>query len=262
MTPETDLLIDKAADLIAGAGKVVVFTGAGVSTESGIPDFRSPGGIWSKYQPIMFQDFMSSEEMRRESWRRAKETYHLFADVNPNPAHYAVVALERMGKLDCVITQNIDNLHQRAGSAPELVIELHGTATYVLCMNCGKRWTRAEIQGCLEAGVEIPSCDECGGILKSATISFGQSMPEKEMMEAHFRSEKAEVFIVIGSSLVVYPAAQLPLLAKQSGSKLIIINLADTAFDPYADVLIQGKAGEVMRKLVERVKNKVGWTDA
>jgi NAD-dependent deacetylase len=262
MAPETDLLIDQAADLITAAGKVVVFTGAGVSTESGIPDFRSPGGIWSKYQPIMFQDFMSSEDMRRESWRRARETYHLFADVNPNPAHYAVVELERMGKLDCVITQNIDNLHQRAGSAPELVIELHGTAMYVLCMNCGKRWTRAHIQGWLEAGVEIPSCDECGGILKSATISFGQSMPEKEMMEAHLHSENAEVFIVIGSSLVVYPAAQLPLLAKQSGSKLIIINLADTSFDPYADVLIQGKAGEVMRKLVERVKNKVGWTDA
>jgi NAD-dependent deacetylase len=257
MIPDDDLLIDKAADLIADADRVVIFTGAGVSTESGIPDFRSPGGIWTKYQPIMFEDFMGNEEMRRESWKRGKETYHLFADVEPNPAHYAVVELERMGKLDCVITQNIDNLHQKAGSSAELVIELHGTAMHVLCMKCGKRWTRAEIQGWLEAGVEIPYCDECGGIMKSATISFGQPMPEKETLEAQLYSKDAEVFVVIGSSLVVYPAAHLPLLAKQSGAKLIIINLADTAFDAYADVLIQGKAGEVMQRLIERVKSKI-----
>jgi NAD-dependent deacetylase len=258
MTPDTEQLIDKAAELMASASKVVVFTGAGVSTESGIPDFRSPGGIWTKYQPIMFQDFMTNEQMRRESWRRGKETYHLFADVQPNPAHHAVVELERMGKLDCVITQNIDNLHQKAGSDPKLVIELHGTAMYVLCMNCGKKWPRAEIQEWLEAGVEIPLCDKCGGIMKSATISFGQAMPEKETAEAQLRSQDAEVFIVIGSSLVVYPAAHLPLLAKQSGAKLIIINLADTPFDSYADVVIQGKAGEVMQKLVERVKSRIG----
>jgi NAD-dependent deacetylase len=257
MASDTEQLIEKAAELMASASKVVVFTGAGISTESGIPDFRSPGGIWTKYQPIMFQDFMTNEEMRRESWRRGKETYHLFADVQPNPSHHAVVELERMGKLDCVITQNIDNLHQKAGSDPNMVIELHGTAMYVLCMNCGKKWPRAEIQEWLEAGVEIPLCDDCGGIMKSATISFGQPMPEKEVAEAQLRSQDAEVFIVIGSSLVVYPAAHLPLLAKQSGAKLIIINLADTPFDSYADVLIQGKAGEVMQKLVERVKGRI-----
>lgn len=257
MVSHIDPLVDKAADIIVTAHKAIVFTGAGVSTESGIPDFRSPGGIWTKYQPIMFQDFMASEEMRRESWRRGKETYHLFAEVEPNPAHRAVVELERMGKLDCVITQNIDNLHQKAGTSPELVIELHGTAMWVLCMRCGKKWPRAEIQEWLEAGVEIPYCDECGGIMKSATISFGQAMPEREMAEAEVRSRRAEVFIVIGSSLVVYPAAHLPFTAKRSGAKLIIINLAETAFDPYADVLIQGKAGEVMQKIVERVKAKI-----
>ena len=256
MASHIDPLIDKAAEIIAAANKVVVFTGAGVSTESGIPDFRSPGGIWTKYQPIMYQDFMASEEMRRESWRRGKETYHLFAEVEPNPAHHAVAELERLGKLDCVITQNIDNLHQKAGASPELVIELHGTAMWVLCMRCGKKWPRAEIQEWLEAGVEIPCCDECGGIMKSATISFGQAMPEREMAEAQARSRRAEAFIVIGSSLVVYPAAHLPLTAKRSGAKLIIINLAETAFDPYADVLIQGKAGEVMQKIIERVKAK------
>ena len=257
MDPNHESLIDEAADIIASANKVVVFTGAGVSTESGIPDFRSPGGIWSKYQPIMFQDFMSSEEMRRESWRRGKDSYHVFADVEPNPAHHAIAELERMGKLDSLITQNIDNLHQVAGSSPEIVIELHGTVMYVLCMECGKRWPRAEIQEWLESGVEIPYCDECGGIMKSATVSFGQPMPEKETMEARMRSENADVFIVIGSSLVVFPAADMPMVAKQNGAKLIIVNLGETSFDDYADVLIRGKAGEVMESMIGRVKEKV-----
>ncbi len=200
---------------------------------------------------------MASEETRRESWRRGKETYHLFADVEPNPAHYAIVELQRMGKLDCVITQNIDNLHQKAGTSPELVIELHGTAMYVLCLDCGKRWPRAQIQEWLEAGVEAPHCDECGGIMKSATISFGQAMPEKETAEAQKRAERAEVFIVIGSSLVVYPAAHMPLYAKQNGAKLIIVNMADTPFDAYADVLIRGKAGVVMERIVKRLREIV-----
>ncbi len=262
MSSNIEALVDEAAAIIASGRKVVVFTGAGVSTESGIPDFRSPGGIWTKYQPIMFQDFMSSEEMRRESWRRGKETYHLFAEVEPNPTHYAITELEKMGKLDCLITQNIDNLHQRAGSSAEIVIELHGTAMYVLCMECGKRWSRAEIQQWLEAGVEIPCCDDCGGIMKSATISFGQAMPERETMEAQRRSELSDVFVVIGSSLVVYPAAHMPMLAKQSGAKLIIINLAKTPFDDDADVVIRGKAGEVTTRVIERVKSKIGWSDA
>ena len=258
MDSQIETLVEEAADIIASSSRVVMFTGAGVSTESGIPDFRSPGGIWSKYQPIMFQDFMGSEEVRRESWRRGKETYHLFADVEPNAAHHAIVELERMGKLDCLITQNIDNLHQKAGSSPELVIELHGTAMYVMCLQCGKRWPRGEIQEWLESGVEAPYCDECGGIMKSATVSFGQPMPEKETAEAELRARQAEVFVVVGSSLVVYPAAQMPMVAKQSGAKLVIINLGETSFDTYADVLICGKAGEAMKRIVERVKDKTG----
>jgi len=254
MDPQMESLIEKGAEIITSAKQVVVFTGAGVSTESGIPDFRSPGGIWSKYQPIMFQDFMASEEVRRESWRRGKETYHLFADVEPNPAHHAIVELEKMGKLNCLITQNIDNLHQKAGNSPDLVIELHGTAMYVLCMDCGKRWPRGDIQEWLEQGVETPTCDECGGIMKSATVSFGQPMPEAETTEAQRRAQQAEVFIVMGSSLVVFPAAQMPMIAKQNGAKLIIINLGETAYDEHADVRISGKAGEVMERLIERVK--------
>ena len=257
MDAKVETLIEQAAGLIASADKVVVFTGAGVSTESGIPDFRSPGGVWSKYQPIMFQDFMASEEIRRESWRRGRETYHVFADAEPNATHHAIVELERMGKLDCLITQNIDNLHQKAGSSDEMVIELHGTAMYVMCMECGKRRPRGEIQEALESGVEIPCCDECGGIVKSATVSFGQAMPEKETAEAQLRSERAEVFIVVGSSLVVYPAAQMPLVAKQNGAGLIIVNLGETPFDEYADVLLNEKAGETMKRIVERVKEKV-----
>jgi NAD-dependent deacetylase len=254
MDIRAESLIEDGAKIIGSAEKVVVFTGAGVSTESGIPDFRSPGGIWTKYQPIMFQDFMNSEEMRRESWRRAKETYHLFADVEPNAAHHAIVELERMGRLDCVITQNIDNLHQKAGNSPERVIELHGTAMYVICMECGKRWPRAEIQGWLERGVEMPICDDCGGIMKSATISFGQPMPEKETLQAQRKAEQADVFVVVGSSLVVYPAAQMPMLAKRNGAKLIIVNLGETSLDAYADVRISGRAGEIMKHLVRRVK--------
>ncbi len=256
MDTRLDALIEEAAGIVSSADKVVVFTGAGISTESGIPDFRSPGGIWSKYQPIMFQDFMSSEEARRESWRRGKQTYHVFADVEPNAAHYAIAELERLGKLECLITQNIDNLHQRAGNSPDMVIELHGTAMYVLCMSCGKRWPRAEIQEWLESGVETPNCDECGGIMKSATISFGQPMPEKETAEAQARSREAEVFIVVGSSLVVYPAAQMPMEAKQNGARLIIVNLGETSFDAHADVLIRGKAGDTMKRIVERVKER------
>jgi NAD-dependent deacetylase len=258
MDSQLERRLDETAAIVAAAGKVVVFTGAGVSTESGMPDFRSPGGIWTKYQPIMFQDFMASEEMRRESWRRGRETYHLFADVEPNPAHHAIAELERMGKLDCVITQNIDNLHQRAGSSPERVIELHGTAMYVVCLDCNKRWPRAEIQQWLETGVEIPMCDECGGIMKSATVSFGQPMPEKETAEAERRSRRAEVFIVVGSSLVVFPAAHMPMIAKQNDAKLVIINLGETSFDDHADVLIRARAGEAMQGLLDRVKAQTG----
>jgi NAD-dependent deacetylase len=261
MDANLDTLIEDAANIIASVDKVVVFTGAGISTESGIPDFRSPGGIWSKSQPIMFQDFMSSAEKRRESWQRGKESYRVFADAEPNATHLAIAELEKMGKLDCLITQNIDELHQKAGSSPEMIIELHGTALKVMCMSCGKRWPRAEIQKMLESGVEEPSCNECGGIMKSATISFGQPMPEIETAEALRRSRQAKVFIVIGSSLVVYPAAQMPMEAKQSGAKLIIVNIGETPFDDYADVRISNSAGGTMRSMVERVKEKSGGGD-
>lgn len=247
--------VRKAAELLRGAKKVVVFTGAGISTESGIPDFRSPGGIWTKYDPdeFLYQKFISSEESRRKYWAFSKELWPVIRDSKPNPAHYAIAELWRMGKLDVVITQNVDGLHQKAGVPEDRVIELHGTAWWVVCLDCGKRFEREEVHRRLLGGEEVPRC-ECGGILKPATISFGQSLPPDALMEAERRSASCDLFICVGSSLVVYPAANMPIIAKRGGAKLIIINLVPTPQDGLADVVIKGKAGEVLPKIVEEVK--------
>ena len=250
--------IEQIADFIVQAKKVVVFTGAGISTESGISDFRSPGGIWTKYNPedFTYQKFLTSEETRRLTWKRFSEIPWL--KVQPNAAHLAVADLEKLGKLDCVITQNVDGLHQKAGNAEDKVIELHGTIRWVVCLDCGKRYPREEIEGWLERGVEIPRCDACNGLLKSATISFGQAMPVRETREAEVRSRNCDLCIVIGSSLVVYPAAYMPIYALQSGAKLVIINQGETPMDNSAHVRVWAKAGEVMSGVVERVKAKMG----
>ncbi|MGB9693273.1 MAG: SIR2 family NAD-dependent protein deacylase, partial [Fervidobacterium sp.] len=201
--------IKQAAQWILSSKRIVVFSGAGLSTESGIPDFRSPGGVWSRYNPedFYFQKFISSEASREKYWQMATEMYEPMKKAEPNLAHLAISELERLGKLDCVITQNIDGLHLKAGNSPEKVIELHGTAMYVTCLNCHKRYDRDEIQERIKKGVKVPYCDDCGGPLKPATISFGQAMPEWETQEAYNRSSLCDLFIVIGSSLVVQPAA-------------------------------------------------------
>jgi NAD-dependent deacetylase len=248
--------IQKVTDLIRRSKKVIVFTGAGVSTESGIPDFRSPGGVWQKYNPedFYYQKFISSEESREKYWQMSREFYDPLKNAEPNAAHRAVSELEKMGKLDCVITQNIDNLHQRAGSSPEKVIELHGTAVSVSCLACRKKYPREEIQSWLLRGVKVPRCDACGGILKPDTVSFGQSMPVQETEEAFHRARGCDLFIVIGSSLVVQPAASVPLEAKEGGAKLVIINREPTYHDSLADVVIHGSAGEVMSKVLKYLK--------
>ena len=248
--------IRRAAEMLRDAKKIVVFTGAGVSTESGIPDFRSPGGIWTRYDPdeFLYHKFLSSEETRKKYWAFSRDFWPLIRDAKPNPAHYAIAELWRMGKLDCVITQNVDGLHQRAGVPDERVIELHGTAWWVKCLDCGKRYEREEIHRRIEGGEEVPRCDECGGILKPATISFGEPMPYDETREAERRSAECDLFIVAGSSLVVYPAANMPLIAKRSGAQLIILNLAPTPQDDIADLIIRGKVGEVFPKIVEELK--------
>ncbi len=246
----------RLAELFSRARRPVVFTGAGVSTESGIPDFRSPGGIWDRFDPSEFtyQNFVGSLEGRRRYWELGRATYPVIRSAKPNPAHVALVELHRMDRLDCCITQNIDNLHQTAGLPSEKVIELHGNATRARCLACGARFTRDEVHGWLEAGGDVPSCPGCGGIVKPGTVLFGEAMPAREVDEAERRSRAADLFVVVGSSLVVYPAASMPVHAKHAGATLVIVNLAPTPLDARADLVIRGKAGEIMAAVLDGVR--------
>jgi NAD-dependent deacetylase len=248
--------VEQIAKWITMSNRVVVFAGAGLSTESGIPDFRSPGGVWDRYNPedFYFQNFLSSEASREKYWQMSTEMYEPMKKAQPNLAHLAIAEMERLGKLDCVITQNIDGLHHKAGNSEEKVIQLHGTAMYVTCLNCGKRYDRDDIQERLRKGLKVPYCDDCKGPLKPATISFGQPMPERETQEAYHRSSLSDLFIVIGSSLVVQPAASMPLVAKRNGAKLVIINRDPTPYDDMADMVIHGQAGPIMASILENVK--------
>lgn len=248
--------INAAADMIAQSKNLVVFTGAGLSTESGISDFRSPGGVWSRFDPseFTFQKFLSSEESREKYWEFSTSSWGEMAAAQPNPGHQAIAELDSIGKLDCIITQNIDGLHQRSGIPEEKVIELHGTARWVSCLECGRRYPREQIQDRLGSGIKVPRCDSCGGIMKPATISFGQAMPERETRQAETKAAACDLFLVAGSSLVVYPAAQMPLIAKDSGARLIIINLTPTPHDPYADITIHDRTGPALSQIVDRVK--------
>lgn len=246
----------QVANWINSVDKVVVFTGAGVSTESGIPDFRSPGGLWDRYDPndFLYQKIISSEESRKKYWKMHSELYYIIIEAEPNPSHYALVDLDKMGKLDCLITQNIDNLHQKAGLDENKILELHGNTMKVACLSCHNSYTRKEIQEWLENGIEVPCCEKCKGILKPTTIAFGQSMPVRETEEAERKSRNCELFIAMGSSLVVHPAALMPLYAKEGGARLVIINLTPTPYDGQADLVISGKAGEVFPEILATVK--------
>ena len=228
---------------------VVFFTGAGISTESGVPDFRSPGGIWTQYQPVYFNDFISSEPARIQHWRLKKATYELFKTVKPNIGHYAIRDFESRGQLLGLITQNIDGLHSIAGVSDEKLVELHGTDRRVTCLTCQKRFAPADIYEKLGEEFSAPTCDDCGGFLKSANISFGQSMPVEAMARARAWSEQAEIFIVAGSSLQVQPAASFPVIAKRSGALLGIINRDPTPLDGSADFHWQGGIGEFFENL-------------
>jgi NAD-dependent deacetylase len=228
---------------------VVFFTGAGISTESGVPDFRSPGGVWTKYQPVLFQDFLIDEAARIQHWRLKKATYELFKTVQPNAGHYAIRRFEERGKLLGLITQNIDGLHKIAGTADAKLVELHGTDRLVTCLNCAKRYEPADIYENLGEEFTAPTCEACGGFLKSANISFGQSMPVEAMRRAQSWSEQAEVFVVIGSSLQVQPAATFPVIAKRSGARLAIINRDPTPLDDIADFVHHGAIGEFFGRL-------------
>ncbi|MFN7053986.1 SIR2 family NAD-dependent protein deacylase [Hyphomonas sp.] len=248
----TDRAADSLARLIQDASRVVVFTGAGISTESGIPDFRSPGGVWSKMKPIMFQDFVASREARRESWNRVFNRTAGWTGASPNTGHYAVARLVDLGKVTSVITQNVDNLHQESGIHPDKVIEVHGNASYARCLNCGKRYEFDALRPRWEADEDI-TCLFCTGLVKSATISFGQAMPEAEMERATEEAMLADLFLVLGSSLVVYPAAGLPLIAREAGSRLAIVNREETDHDPYADLVLNTEIGPLMSAVMERL---------
>jgi NAD-dependent deacetylase len=252
MAEELKASIQELAEILAAARCGVAFTGAGVSTESGIPDFRSPGGLWSRNMPIPFGDFMTSSDARAEAWRRKFTMDDSYRGARPNATHNLITRLIREGRFRAVITQNIDNLHLASGLSPEEVIELHGNGSYATCLACGIRheldWVRREF----EATGEGPLCPACGGLVKSATISFGQPMPAEPMRRAQEVTLAADVFLVLGSSLVVYPAAGFVMLAKERGATVVIVNREPTGFDGIADLVIHAELGDVIATVATR----------
>jgi len=244
--------IFKIAERIKTGGKQIVFTGAGISTESGIPDYRSQGGIWDRFRPVYFDEFMSSRESREEYWRRWVELYRGLLAAKPNPAHLALAQLCAAGLLEAVITQNVDNLHQESGIPPEKVIELHGNTRRIRCMHCRQLVPTDDVWQRLNNGDTAPEC-VCGGYLKPDTISFGQSMPAAEVKRATVLSSTCDFFMVVGSTLLVQPAAHMPFFAKNHGAFLAIVNLSETPCDDICDVLIQAEAGKVLPAIAKRL---------
>jgi NAD-dependent deacetylase len=236
-------------ELLAASMQVVAFTGAGISTESGIPDYRGTGGLWTRMQPIQFQDFLGDPAVRLEAWRR-KAADRSMERARPNAGHLALVELFRRGKLRCVITQNVDGLHEASGLPPEAVIELHRNATYAHCLSCGKRYELEALLAEVLATDVAPACDACEGIVKTATISFGQTMPEGPMRLAEAATRRCDLMIAVGSSLQVYPAAGFPVLAKQLGARLVILNRDPTGLDAIADLVIHAEIGPTLSAAV------------
>jgi NAD-dependent deacetylase len=242
--------IARLRELVGAASVIVPFTGAGISTECGIPDFRSPGGIWTKNQPILFDDFLASQEMRNEAWRRRFAMEEHFSKARPGRGHLALASLYRAGKAPGVVTQNIDNLHQSSGIAPEHVVELHGNNTYAVCLSCAKRYELAWVKEKFSASGQAPDCTDCDGHIKSATVSFGQAMPEAAMQRAEEMTRSCDLFLAIGSSLVVWPAAGFPLMAKRNGARLVILNREATEFDDIADLVVRDDIGTVLEPFI------------
>ena len=249
IAPDLKTAHDELRTLVEAAEVVVPFTGAGISTECGIPDFRSPGGIWTRLKPIPFGDFVASQEMRDESWRRRFAMEAEFANARPGRGHQALASLYRAGKSPGVITQNIDNLHQLSGIAAEHVVELHGNTTYATCLDCARRYELDDVKARFAADGRAPDCD-CGGAIKTATVSFGQAMPEAEMQRAEAMTLQCDLFIAIGSSLVVWQAAGFPLMAKRNGARLVIVNREPTEFDAIADLVVRQDIGAALEPFI------------
>lgn len=252
MAPDRKSAAEKLQALFENSKRAVAFTGAGISTECGIPDFRSPGGLWTKNQPIEFSNFLRSKEMRDEAWRRKFAMEDSFRAAKPGRGHRALAALLQRGKLSSVITQNIDNLHQVSGIPDGRVIELHGNGSYATCLDCGIRyeldWVKERFE---QSSGSAPDCADCGGPVKSATISFGQAMPEEPMRQAEIETLAADLFVAIGSSLVVWPAAGFPLRAKRNGARLVILNREPTELDEVADLVIRDDIGDVLEVFLD-----------
>ena len=241
----------KLRELVEQAHVILPFTGAGISTECGIPDFRSPSGIWTRMRPIEFDDFLASQDMRDESWRRRFVMEEQFGKAKPGRGHLALASLYRTGKVRALITQNIDNLHQASGISPADVVELHGNTTYAACLDCAKRYELSWVKEKFTAsGGHSPDCPDCGGYIKTATISFGQSMAEAAMRRANTLAEACDLFFAIGSSLVVWPAAGIPLLAKRNGARLVIINREQTDYDDAADLVVRADIGATLAPFI------------
>ena len=250
-TPDLDKAMAGLQQMVQEARTVVPFTGAGISTECGIPDFRSPGGLWTKNRPIPFDEFLASQEARNESWRRRFAMGEQFGGAQPGRGHRALASLYRAGKVPGVVTQNIDNLHQASGIAPEHVVELHGNTTYASCLDCSGRYELAWVRRRMDAANGCaPDCPACGGYVKTATISFGQAMPDAAMRRAEDLTLSCDLFLAIGSSLVVWPAAGFPLMAKRNGARLIIINREPTEFDDIADLVVRQDIGTVLEPFI------------
>jgi NAD-dependent deacetylase len=250
IAPDFDAAVARLTHLVDSSEVVLPFTGAGISTECGIPDFRSPGGIWTKMQPIQFDAFLARQDMRDEAWRRRFAMEDEFGGARPGRGHCALASLYRAGKAPGVITQNIDNLHQASGIAAEHVVELHGNTTYATCLDCARRYEMAWVRERFEAaGGRAPECG-CGGYIKSATVSFGQAMPEAAMRRAEELTLGCDLFLAIGSSLVVWPAAGFPLMAKRNGARLAILNREATEFDDMADLVVREDIGSVLAPFI------------
>ncbi|HVX77622.1 MAG TPA: Sir2 family NAD-dependent protein deacetylase [Bradyrhizobium sp.] len=238
--------VEQLGGMIAEASMIVPFTGAGISTESGIPDFRSPGGLWTRNRPIPFDEFVASSEARAEAWRRRFAMEPTFAAARPGRGHRALASLYKAGKIPAIVTQNIDNLHQMSGFAVDDVVELHGNTTYARCIGCGRAYDLLWIKQRFDAIGSPPDCIACDEPIKTATISFGQEMPEEAMRRAAELAQQCDLFLAIGSSLVVWPAAGIPLMAKESGARLVIINNEPTDQDDIADLVIRHDIGETL----------------
>lgn len=253
-----EVKINKVAEMIAASKRLVVFTGAGVSTESGIPDFRGPDGLWTKVDPEDFtiDRFLRSGEARKRVWYYLVEG-GLMANAQPNRAHLAIAELEKMNKLSSVITQNIDNLHQRAGNNPQKVHELHGNMEWLVCLDCDARYDLEVMRKKHPSPDQFPVCEKCRGILKPGVVFFGEMLPQNTLRMAEHESERCDLFMVIGSSLVVYPAAYMPLYAKQSGAKIVIINMGQTGQDEIADVFLNAPAGDTMARIMNRLRELI-----